>query len=81
MAASRLEKCGTAVAIVDGNAYQLDSCNGEVTTHEIHELSSDQEETDTRVVLYLHYAAKLGFKSAVVRTPDNFLSCFTTHTL
>ena len=57
MTASRLQKCGTAVAIVDGNAYQLDSCNGEVTTHEIHELSSDQEETDTLVVLYLHYAA------------------------
>ena len=60
MAASRLEKCGTAVIIVDGKAYQLNSSNGEVTTCEIHELSSDQEETHTQVVLYLHYAAKLG---------------------
>ena len=31
---------------------------------------SNQEETDTRIVLYLKYAAKLGYKSAVVRTPD-----------
>ena len=32
---------------------------------------SDQEETDTRVVIYLKYTAKLSFKSAVVRTPDS----------
>lgn len=31
---------------------------------------SNQEETDTRVVLYLHHAAALGYKNAVVRTPD-----------
>lgn len=31
---------------------------------------SNQEETDTRIVLYLKYAAKIGYKSAVVRTPD-----------
>ena len=30
-AASRLEKCGTAVAIVEGRAHQLDSSNGEVS--------------------------------------------------
>ena len=37
---------------------------------EIHELMSSQEETDTRTVIYLKYAAKLGYESAVVRTPD-----------
>ena len=73
VAASRLDKCGTAVA------YQLDSCNGEVATHEIHELSSDQEEKDTWVVLYLHYAAKLGCKSAVVRTPDSDIFFILLH--
>ena len=31
---------------------------------------SNQEETDTRVVLYLHHAVALGYKNAVVRTPD-----------
>ena len=38
---------------------------------EIHSLRSDQEETDTRIVIYLHYAENRGFKSAVVRTPDS----------
>ena len=31
---------------------------------------SNQEETDTRVVLYLHHATALGYKNAVVRTSD-----------
>ena len=34
---------------------------------EIGELGSNQEETDTRFILYLKYVAKLGYKSAVVR--------------
>jgi len=38
--------------------------------HRIHELVSNQGETDTQVVLYLGYAVKLGYKSAVVRTTD-----------
>lgn len=37
---------------------------------EIPEIYSNQEETDTRVVLYLHHAVALGYKNAVVRTPD-----------
>lgn len=37
---------------------------------EIPSIYSNQEETDTRVVLYLHHAAALGYKDAVVRTPD-----------
>ena len=31
---------------------------------------SNQEETDTRVILYLHHAVSLGYKNAVVRSPD-----------
>ena len=38
--------------------------------HEITELRSNQEETDTRVMLNLKYATTLGYKSAVVRTPN-----------
>ena len=30
-AASRLQKCGTAIVIIDGKAYQLDSSDGKVT--------------------------------------------------
>ena len=42
----------------------------QVTTCEIAQLESTQEETDTRIVLYLLYAAHLGHKVVVVRTPD-----------
>jgi len=79
VAASRLQKCGTAVIVKEGKAYQLKSSNGEVMTNEIPELSSDQEETDTRIILYLHYAAKLGYKSAVVRTPDSDIFFIMLH--
>lgn len=51
----------------------------QVTTREIHELTSNQEETDTRVVLYLKYVATLGYKSAVVRTPDTDMFMILLH--
>ena len=42
----------------------------QVDVNELSTLYSNQEETDTRVVLYLHHAVALGYKNAVVRTPD-----------
>ena len=45
-------------------------CIFQVTVHELPTIYSNQEETDTRVVLYHHHAAAIGYKSAVVRTPD-----------
>nr|XP_033967869.1 uncharacterized protein LOC117468025 [Pseudochaenichthys georgianus] len=42
----------------------------QVQTSEFYELRSNQEETDSRIVLYLHQAVKWGYKSSVVRTPD-----------
>ena len=51
----------------------------QVTANEIHELVSNQEETNTRTVLYLKYAAKLGYKSAVVRTPDTDIFFILLH--
>lgn len=42
----------------------------QVKVCELPTIYSNQEETDTRVVLYLHHAVTLGYKSAVVRTPD-----------
>lgn len=42
----------------------------QVQSSEIHALRSNQEETDSRVVLYLQQAVKWGYKSSVVRTPD-----------
>jgi len=50
-----------------------------VTTREIPQLKSTQEETDTRVVLYLLYAAQLGHKVAVVRTPDTDIFFILLH--
>ena len=42
----------------------------QVCSSEITELQSDQEETDSRVVLYLQQAVQWGYKSSVVKTPD-----------
>ena len=54
MAASRLEKCGTAVDIVDGKAYQLDSCNGEVTPRVVFRPGGDRHPGS----LHLHYGVQ-----------------------
>ncbi|XP_034071932.1 uncharacterized protein LOC117545981 [Gymnodraco acuticeps] len=70
-AASRLERTEMAVLVVEGRAHQLLSSNGKVEVSELPTIYSNQEETDTRVVLYLHHAAALGYKNAVVRTPDS----------
>ena len=42
-------------------------------------LRSDQEETDTRIVLYLHHASQKGFTSAVVRSPDTDVLMIVMH--
>ena len=44
----------------------------------IHQLASNQEDTDTRSVLYVKYAA-LGFLSVVVRSPDSDIFCILLH--
>lgn len=46
---------------------------------EIQTLQSTQEETDSRVVLYLNHAVVLGYKSAVVRTPDTDILFILLH--
>ena len=57
--------------ICEGRAYQFTS-NGESTLcQEIASLESTQEETDSRVILYCHYAKEKGFKSVRVRSPDS----------
>jgi len=37
---------------------------------ELPQLCSKQEGTDSRVMMYLHHVLNLGYKNAVVRTPD-----------
>lgn len=51
----------------------------QVDVTKIHALQSDQEETDSQVVLYLHHVVKLGFKSAVYRTPDTDIFFILLH--
>ena len=43
----------------------------QVVKEEIEELHSNHEETDTRVVLYARYAAREGYKSVRVKSPDS----------
>ena len=68
--ASRLEKTSLSMIVVEGKVYSLTSQNGKVERNEVFSLYSNQEETDTRVVIYLAYAAAQGYLNAVVRTPD-----------
>lgn len=50
-----------------------------MTVSQVYDLYSSQEETDTRVVLYLHHAVTEGHLSAVVRTPDTDLFFILLH--
>ena len=83
-ASSRIESCSQPILIVNvkGRAHKLTVVNGKPTVTEIHELYSNQEETDTRIIMCLHYAAKQGFKSAVIRSPDSdifFIMLYYAH--
>ena len=51
----------------------------QVDVQEEPSLRSNQEETDTRVLLYLNHAENIGFKSAVVRTPDTDIFMILLH--
>jgi len=50
----------------------------QVEVNDVPTIYSNQEETDTRVILYLHHAATLGYKDAVVRSPDIYFSTMLT---
>ena len=54
-----------------GRTFLLTSASGDkVERTEVHELISDQEETDTRVIIYAAYGAKNGYKNVKIRSPD-----------
>ena len=46
---------------------------------EIDSLQFNEEETDTRFVIYIKYAEDQGFESVVVHTPDTFSSSFFSY--
>ena len=63
-----------------GRAFQLTSTDGyKVTKVEIFELKSDQEESDTRVVLYAAYGVENGYNSIKIRSPDTDIFFILLH--
>ena len=72
--------------IINGAAFQFKAKDGIVEVNEIHEIYSNQEETDTRVITYMIYASSIEFRSIVIRSPDTDIfmlllhhcSCFTS---
>ena len=57
-------------------AFHLTSENGKKTVKsEVESLSSTQEETDSRVILYCFYAKEQGYRYVRVKSPDIFFIC------
>ena len=65
--------------MINGKAWDLTVSESEVRRTEIHELHSNQEETDTRVILYVKYAQTKGFQSTIVRSPDTDIFFILLH--
>ena len=57
--------------ICEGKAFKISCINSKVQKSIVPEIESDQEETDTRIILYCFQAKLDGFKNVVVRTPDS----------
>ena len=58
------------ILICKGSAYLLTSDGVSVQMKEVPTLNSNQEETDTRIILYVKYAESQGYKYVRVRSPD-----------
>ena len=67
---SQLLKCSTPILIVEGKAYSYKFFNMQIDVGEIYSLCSNQEESDTCFILYVHHAKAIGFKNVVIRSPD-----------
>ena len=66
--------------IREGDAFLLSSEDGKNTeVTEIQELSSSQEETDSRVILYCRYGKNIGYKYIRVKSPDTGLFLILLH--
>jgi len=67
------------VLVCEGSAYMLRSTGDAMSCVEIESLQSDQEETDTRVVLYCLYAQEMLYSTARVKTPDSDIFFILLH--
>ena len=73
-------QCRKVRLVCEDKALQLHSNDGEaVIVEALQMLSSDQEETDTRVILYAAYARDKGYKYARVRSPDSDIFFILLH--
>ena len=60
------------ILVSDGHAYLLTSLDGQTTIQrEIETIRSNQEETDTRVILYCQYAKEEGYANVKVKSTDS----------
>ena len=60
------------ILICEGKAYQLTSTDGQTTNaEELPQLESSQEETDSRVILYVNYARSQRYDFVRVKSPDS----------
>ena len=65
---------------VRGEVFLLTSSDGvTVKREEIHEIQSNQEETDTRVILYAAYASRMQYKNVQIRSPDSDIFFLLLH--
>ena len=70
-AASHLQS-RKVMLVVQGRVFCLTSPDGLTVEHsELHSLESNQEETDTRIVLYIAHAQAEGYDRVVIRSPDS----------
>ena len=68
------------ILIFDGKAYVLSSDDGiQVKMSVIPGVCSSQEETDTRIILYVAYAQSKGYRYARVRSPDSDIFFIMLH--
>ena len=65
----QLLKCSTAILVVAGKAYCYKCSNMQINVEEVFSLCSNQEESNTRFILFVNHAKMLEFKNVVIRSP------------
>ena len=57
--------------VVQGRVFKFTSDGQSVQETEVPALRSNQEETDSRIIIYIAYAQEEGYDIVVVRSPDS----------
>ena len=67
------------VLVVDGEVFELCENNGDVLLKNLRDYSSNQEEFDSRMVLFWKYAEKKQLRNVVIKTPDSDVFFIALH--